>query len=78
MRGRSSPTWARALLRPVERIFDQVVASHQDVGDQGEFEVFPNGRQALEKLLAVTIAQEQVADVAAASGEMINACVDPM
>ena len=50
-----------------------VVGAHQDVREQGELEVRPDCGQPLEELLAVLISQEQVARVAAASSEVVDA-----
>jgi hypothetical protein len=50
---------------PYDRV---VVAAHQDVREEGEFEVSPDCGEPLEELLAVLISQEQVARIAAVSG----------
>jgi hypothetical protein len=53
-----------------------IVAAHQDVGEQCKVEKSPGRGQAVEELLAVAVAKEEVANVAPASGEVVDALVE--
>jgi hypothetical protein len=58
---------------PQERV---VVVSHQDVREQGELEAFAVLAEAVEKVLAVVISEEEVAAIAAVGGQVVDAWVE--
>src|SRR5205823_4134793 len=53
-----------------------VVASHQYVGEERELEALPGRGQPLEEVLPILVVHEQVARVAGASGEVVDAFVE--
>jgi hypothetical protein len=53
-----------------------VVGSHQYVGEERELEALPGGGQPLEEVLPILVVHEQVARIAAARSEVVDAGVE--